>query len=121
MILTESAPSRSSLGTMNGLAQAMASITRLCFVLAFNLSTMATGLGECRVLYDDGHRFYRHSTFMLPATLRLMYMNLLNPPFGVILYLSQSGAMHDLLDWSIVLVIPESFSNSPSRNSELGH
>ena len=114
MILTESAPSRSSLGTMNGLAQAMASITRLCFVLA-------TGWGECRVLYDDGHRFYRHSTFMLLATLRLMYMNLLNPPFGVILYLSQSGAMHDLLDWSIVLVIPESFSNSPSRNSELGH
>ena len=77
MILTGSAPSRSSLGTMNGLAQAMASITRslgpsfASSLYSISLQWQLAGGNAVyyvmMVIVVIGIRF----TFMLPTTLRL--------------------------------------------------
>jgi hypothetical protein len=100
VILTGSAPSRSSLGTMNGLAQAMTSITRSLgpsFASLHPISLQWQLAGGNAVYYIMMVTVFIdiRFTFMLPTTLRLMYMNLLNPPFGVTVSVTQSGVMHD--------------------------
>ena len=77
MILTGNAPSRSSLGTMNGLAQAIASITRSLgpsFASSLHSISLQWQLAGGNAVYYImmvivviGIRF----TFMLPTTLRL--------------------------------------------------